>query len=444
MKKIITLFFKYCVYYPTLLLRKEWIWCHVKQLSKSQYIELNQLERIQLNKINQLLAVARTSEFYKKKFTLKHIKSLDQMPALGFIEKEDLRDNQKALKTRKYYRFFTRKTSGGSTGAPVSIDKPASAMAKELAATWRGYSWANITIGQKQARFWGVPLTRSFARRAKLIDLVARRIRFSAFKFSDSDLDSYVNILEKEQPDYFYGYASMLNEVAVYILRNGLSPRVSPTAIITTSEVLTSATRHNLETAFSCKVYNEYGCGEVGTIAHECEFGNMHVNMENVIIEIVDENEQVVAEGISGEIVVTDLNNDMNPLIRYKLKDYGSLSSRACECGRKLLILENLKGRAYDFLVNDQGKKFHGEFFLYIIEELKTLGISLRAIQFIGSATEVEIKISSDMESFGKAKDYITKKLTNQFSSSMDYVFTNVSQIPREASGKLRVIKSII
>ena len=34
------------------------------------------------------------------------------------------------------------------------------------------------------------------------------------------------------------------------------------------------------------KVYNEYGSGEIGAIAHECEKGNLHVNSENVYVEI--------------------------------------------------------------------------------------------------------------------------------------------------------------
>ena len=134
------------------------------------------------------------------------------------------------------------------------------------------------------------------------------------------------------------GYVSMLETFSKFMIKNHLSFKYPPTCVITTSEVLTDYHRELIGNVFQCRVYNEYGCGETGTIAHECEFGSMHINAENVIVEIVRDGE-VVNDGEVGDIVVTDLNNFAMPLIRYNLKDIGYIDSEPCPCGRGLPIL---------------------------------------------------------------------------------------------------------
>jgi phenylacetate-CoA ligase len=81
---------------------------------------------------------------------------------------------------------------------------------------------------------------------------------------------------------------------------------------------------------------SEYGAAESGIIAFECTSGNMHINMENVIVE--EEN---------NEIFVTNLLSYSFPIIRYKLGDYIKLSSldRRCECGLEHQIIEEVRGR---------------------------------------------------------------------------------------------------
>ena len=57
---------------------------------------------------------------------------------------------------------------------------------------------------------------------------------------------------------------------------------------------------------------------KLGTIAHECEYGSLHINDENMIVEILN-NGLPCKDGEQGEIVVTELNNTAMPLIRYQL-----------------------------------------------------------------------------------------------------------------------------
>jgi phenylacetate-CoA ligase len=326
----------------------------------------------------------------------------------------------------------------------VTLRKSAEGMAHELAATWRGYSWAGIDIGDKQARFWGVPHDKKDRLRARLIDLVTNRLRLSAFAFSESDFEMYISKLQDFKPTYFYGYVSMIRQLAEYVERNKLVVDFQPMAIITTAEVLNQADRDIIERVFKCKVYNEYGCGEVGTIAHECSSGSLHLTSENIILEVVDENGNSVPPGKQGEIVVTDLVNYSMPLIRYKLKDYGEVDIKACDCGVKLPCLKKIYGREYDYLVNSRGEKFHGEFFLYMVEDIKKTGFFFRGVQFVQSPDlSIVVNLVGDTFDIQTLSDYFKNAITEKMKDNIDVSVDFVKEIKRESSGKLRVVKRL-
>ena len=88
--------------------------------------------------------------------------------------------------------------------------------------------------------------------------------------------------------------------------------------------------------AFGSNIISEYGAAESGLIAYECKYGNMHINMENVIVE--EDN---------GEIIVTNLLSKSFPIIRYRLGDYIKIRSNKfhCECGIRHTIIDEVMGR---------------------------------------------------------------------------------------------------
>lgn len=436
--------FKYLVYCPALLIRREWIFGHLSRLKRSQYYSRQAIEQIQLEKLNRLLSHARQTAPYYKGLPAEKLESLADLRNIPFLEKDTLRENAEQLYSTREGLKPRPKTTGGSTGAAVTLRKSAEGMAQELAATWRGYSWAGIDIGDKQARFWGVPHGTKDRLRARLIDFVTNRMRLSAFAFSESDFGNYLTRLEKFKPKYFYGYVSMIRQFAEYIESEGISPSIELVAIITTAEVLTQSDREIIERVFGCKVYNEYGCGEVGTIAHECEFGGLHLTSENILVELVDNNGNPVPSGEAGEIVVTDLVNYSMPLIRYKLRDYGEFSEKECACGLSLPCLERVFGREYDYLLNSRGDRFHGEFFLYMVENLAKSGQTFRGVQFL-QYPDLSIVVRLVGKSLDRdfLEDYFQQALNEKMKDVIDVSVERVSEIEREHSGKLRVVKRI-
>jgi phenylacetate-coenzyme A ligase PaaK-like adenylate-forming protein len=368
------------------------------------------------------------------------IKSLNDLSELPYLEKEDLATNYAALVAGPKKLLASRKTTGGSTGQAVTVLKNVDALARERAATWRGYRWAGVDICDPQARFWGIPLRSSQRLAATIIDLVANRKRLSAFGVDDQVLQKYYQKIWQFKPTYFYGYVSIITEFATFVKQNSYAVPPTLRAVITTSEVLDDANRRQIEEVFQCKVHDEYGCGEVGSIAHECERGGMHIMAENLVVETLAEPNVM---GKAGEIVVTDLFNYAMPLIRYKLKDYVTLSDHHCSCGRGLPTIYKVYGRAYDIIVDKGGKKYHPEILMYIFEDMKKKYGTIKQFQVIQKTlTTLEVRVVPDKRYDAESERAIKSAIHDKVSDSFNVFVSYKKEIERERSGKIRLIKS--
>jgi phenylacetate-CoA ligase len=438
------LFFKYFIYYPVVWARGQRVPTYLRRLQQSQYLALPELRSLQLTKLQRILAYAKRSvPFYGKSLMGmpdSGVRNFEHLHELPFTTKTDIKKSTDAFISQDRFYLLTKKTTGGSTGEPVSIQKTRDAMAWELAATWRGYSWAGIDIGDRQGRFWGVPLGLKDQARIKLIDFIGHRRRCSAFSFDERDLQTYTVFLQKFRPTYFYGYVSMLEEYAKFFVRKNIVPPFKLKTIITTSEVLTDSHRKLIEEVFSTKVFNEYGSGELGSVAHECEEGSLHLSAENMIVEVIDGNRPCDA-GEIGELVITELNNYANPLIRYRTGDFASLAGKQCKCGRTLPVIENLFGRAYDIIRNSEGKLFHGEFIMYIFEEAQRKNLGIHAFQVTQeSFRSLRVKIVPDERYGASTEEFITHQIKEKFDRNTEIKFERVDRIERASSGKMRLI----
>lgn len=432
------------VYYLVVAIRKQRVPLYLKSLMKSQYLPADELISIQLNKLRILINHTRKSvPFYMREFKnmpYEIITKIDDINRLPFLTKEMIKKRSNEFVSRNRYYLLTKKITGGSTGEPVTILKDSDAMARELAATWRGYNWAGIDIGDKQGRLWGIPFGVRDRLRAKLIDIVANRRRCSAFSFDEQHLNSYTNMLKLFKPKYLYGYVSMIEEYAKYFQKKKIIPPFNLRCIITTSEVLTDYHRKFIEQVFSTKVFNEYGSGELGSVAHECEQGSLHLIPENMIVEILD-GERTCKPGEVGELVITELNNPAMPLIRYRTGDFASISPKPCSCGRTLPVIEKLFGRAYDTIRNRDGKMFHGEFFVYIFEEAKRKNLGVDAFQVVQKDySKFNIKIVAGLGYSRATEEFVKAKFFKGLDPKAKIDFELVEKIEREPSGKMRVV----
>ncbi|MGB2815820.1 MAG: AMP-binding protein [Burkholderiaceae bacterium] len=116
-------------------------------------------------------------------------------------------------------------------------------------------------------------------------------------------------------------------------------------------ECLDPATRARLQAVFGCPVRNSYGASEFLPLAWECEHRNLHLNTDWAILEPVDEARRPVAPGTrSHSVLLTNLANRVQPLIRYDLGDAVTMHAAPCSCGSAFPAV-SVEGRCDDTLM---------------------------------------------------------------------------------------------
>ena len=150
------------------------------------------------------------------------------------------------------------------------------------------------------------------------------------------------------RPTVVEGYPSALALLAAEQKAGRL--RIEPVLILTAGEDLTPAVRDDVETTFGCPILNSYGSAEFVALAVQCTSGLFHVNVDWFLFEPVDENYLPVPPGVTSHtVLVTNLVNRVQPLIRYDLGDRVKLAVAPCACGNRLPAM-TLEGRTGDLL----------------------------------------------------------------------------------------------
>ena len=125
--------------------------------------------------------------------------------------------------------------------------------------------------------------------------------------------------------------------------------RVSPSCLWSGGEYLSRASHVLIERAFDSLLVNEYGASECLSIAHSCRLGTLHVNADWVVLEPVDRHYRPTPRGEpSHTVLLTNLANRVQPLIRYDLGDSVTMLP-PCPCGSPLPAIE-AHGRSDDVL----------------------------------------------------------------------------------------------
>jgi len=249
------------------------------------------------------------------------------------------------------------RTSGASTGTSLAIPIDRDAYSWYMAGTWRGLSWWGVDLANRVVLLLGrsspSPVHR-FLRSVKDSLLRWRRVPI------DDEFDGHAAEVLDEVSTYgpaaLYGYPSAIYRLACAI--RGRPPRLSSSwrqlkVIVLTGEPVYAFQRQRIQAAFECPVAEEYGMGELGSVAFECPHRGLHVSAETVYLEVVRAAAGALGEG---RILATHLRNRLFPLIRYDTGDIGVLLLDPCPCGRGLPTLR-VQGRDADRLERAGGSE---------------------------------------------------------------------------------------
>ncbi|TMH07063.1 MAG: phenylacetate--CoA ligase family protein [Betaproteobacteria bacterium] len=161
-------------------------------------------------------------------------------------------------------------------------------------------------------------------------------------------LERLVGDLNAYQPAFLASYPTTLALLATEQAAGRLM--IHPAALWSGGEYLADATRAEIENIFACPVSNEYGASECMSIASGCREGWLHVNADWVLLEPVDRDYRPTPPGqLSHTVLLTNLANRVQPIIRYDLGDSVVAKPGRCACGSPLPALR-VVGRCDDMV----------------------------------------------------------------------------------------------
>ena len=187
--------------------------------------------------------------------------------------------------------------------------------------------------------------TTMFERRLRTAPFRRRIARF----FSVLDpLPKLVDQLNAFQPALLGTYASAL--AALTAEQEAGRLHISPLVIASGGELLTPVVQRRAEKAFGCLVNQSYAASEAMPLALPCQYGRLHLNSDWFLVEPIDAGGRPVPPGTrSAALLVTNLANHVQPVIRYQLGDSVVISDHGCACGTPLATI-SVEGRTDEIL----------------------------------------------------------------------------------------------
>ena len=177
---------------------------------------------------------------------------------------------------------------------------------------------------------------------------------------SESNVLHFLDQWRKYRPRSISSYVGGIHQLALYCLEHKIE-MPPPEVIATTAAPLPAATRHAISAAFHCPVFDNYVATEAHPMANQCrelatgETGYLHIHSDYRHLEFVDENGFCVPTETFGDTLVTDLEDRVFPIVRYRIGDRGRFMNYKCPCGRPYPVMDAVHGRSFDFIYLEKG-----------------------------------------------------------------------------------------
>jgi phenylacetate-CoA ligase len=317
------------------------------------------LYRLQLEKLRSTIIQASNSSFYKKVFekngiSSEDIRSLDDLKKLPFTTKDDLRANYPfGLASIPLSRCVRIHSSSGTTGNPTVVlhsQKDLDLWSEQVARCMYMVGLRDTDVFQNTSGYGmftgGLGFQYGAERLGALTVPAAAGNSKRQIKFIMDFGTTALHII----PSYATRLAEVFQEM-------NINPRTDTKLRVFCmgAEPHSEEQRLRIEKLLGVKAYNCFGMSEMNGpgVAFECtEQKGLHLWEDYVIAEIISpQTLEPVPDGEIGELVLTTLQREAMPLIRYRTHDLTRFIPGSCPCGRTHRRIDRLKGRSDDMII---------------------------------------------------------------------------------------------
>ena len=392
-------------------------------------ISRENLEKFQLEKLQQTIRQAANSPFYKQRFkesgiTPSDIRSLEDLKNIPFTTKEDLRNSypygMAAIPLRKCVRIHS---SSGTTGNPTVVlhsAKDLDQWANQVARCMYMVGLRDTDIFQNTSGYGmftgGLGFQYGAERLGALTVPAAAGNTKRQIKFIKDFGTTCLHIIPS--------YATRLAEV---MYEMGIDPRKDTKlhTVCIGAEPHSEEQRRRIEELLGVKAYNCFGMSEMNGpgVAFECpEQNGLHIWEDYTIVEIIDSvTLQPVPDGQVGELVLTTINREAMPLLRYRTRDLTCILPGDCPCGRTHKRLARFKGRSDDMIIL-KGVNLFPIQIEKILMNFKELGSNyLITLETVGNSDEmfIDVELSELFTDDYSVLQRLTKEITRQLKDEL-------------------------
>lgn len=314
------------------------------------------IKSFQEQKLTELLNyVNQFSPFYKKLFASKNIdisriNTLEDLSLLPTTSKEDLQQFNDDFNCVPLQKIIDFSTTSGTLGDPVTFgltDKDLDRLAYNEA-----ISFACAGIKQGDVVQLMTTIDRRFmAGLAYFLGL--RKMGVGVIRVGAGIPELQWDSILKYKPTYLITVPSFLLKMIEYAENKGIDYKNSGIKgavcigeSLRNQDFSANVLAQKITDKWPIRLFSTYASTEMSTAFTECEhFKGGHHHPELIIIEVLDENDQPVANGAQGELTFTTLGVEAMPLVRFKTGDIVKVHQEPCACGRNTQRVGPVVGR---------------------------------------------------------------------------------------------------
>ena len=374
-------------------------------LDRTQWYKLPDLEKIQEQGLKRIvLHHAVQSPWFKtwiaqQGLQPKDLFTLEGLTKLRPFNKRNIQDAGPDFFARNVpdvHKPVREISTSGSTGQPITTKKTQMDQVIWNSMTMRDHSWwgrnaegqkltaikAGIKIQVEHVQ-WGMPMSMFYTTGPSQGLPVWMK------------LEEQLAAVEKFQPDIMILHAGVLRGFVTIWERTGNYTLKNLKHCKNISDTVDQDLRDRFRAITGLEIEDNYSCSEVGTVAIQCPVSGLyHTMMETQIVEVIDQDGNPCKEGQEGRIVITDLYNTANPIIRYDIGDWAVVGGE-CGCGRVHKTFTKVLGRERNLLKLPDGTRFWPRAGRYEMQQVT----NVRQWQIVQhDYDDVEFRIVTDQE----------------------------------------------